>query len=398
MAVVPEVRIHMIKSYTAFTNEIDDVELAVSEILEQLDLEGKLLGSTVGILSCFAEYIESGVVAALCAKLPFDVVGTTTIANAAPNIIGETMLNLMVMTSDDVVFKAGLTDPILSEDITPFRDSYQKASAGMEGQPKAILSFAPLLFNVGGDFYVESFAEVSGRVPNFGTLAVDHNPDYHQSCVIYNGAAWRDRYGFVLMYGNVNPRYYIGTISEEKIFSEKSVVTASAGYQLQTINGQSVIDYLLSLGFEKNEEGAIPGINSFPLIVDYNDGTKPVVRAMFALTPDGHAVCGGDIPKGATLAIGEFDSKEIRITTEATLKKALGENDTSALLIYSCVGRYFAQGANQTIEMENIKSQLEQAGIPYLFAYSGGEICPVYTKEGGLTTRNHNSTVVILAI
>ena len=48
----------MIKTLTAQTHEIDDVELAVSEILEQLNVGEKLLKNTVGILTCYTEFID----------------------------------------------------------------------------------------------------------------------------------------------------------------------------------------------------------------------------------------------------------------------------------------------------------------------------------------------------
>lgn len=56
----------MIKSFTAFTDEIDDAGQAVAEITQQLEEAGALLKNTFGIISCYAEFVESGVVSALC--------------------------------------------------------------------------------------------------------------------------------------------------------------------------------------------------------------------------------------------------------------------------------------------------------------------------------------------
>ncbi|MDR2738996.1 MAG: hypothetical protein LBB68_04085 [Treponema sp.] len=73
----------MIKVLNACTAEIDDVDLAVSEILEQLDVPGNLRNNSIGIIACYYEFIETGVVAEICKRLPFDVVGCTTLGNAA---------------------------------------------------------------------------------------------------------------------------------------------------------------------------------------------------------------------------------------------------------------------------------------------------------------------------
>lgn len=390
----------MIKAFTAHTNEIDDVEAAVAEILQQLDLDGEnaLLESTVGIVSCYAEYIESGVWKALCEKLPFEVLGTTSIANMADGELGDTMLALMVLTSDELRFATAVSEPILTEGKEPLRAVYGQALEKLPGKPALMLSFAPLLHNFGSDFYVESMSEISGGVPNFGTLAVDHNADYHDSNVLMNGGAWTDRIAILLIYGDIEPVFYVGNISQEKVFPEKCMVSASQGNQLQTVNGKPVVDYLLGLGLAKNEEGDIAGINSFPLIVDYNDGTTPVARVMFALTPEGHAVCGGNIPVGATLSIGSFDADEIAATTKRTLQNALDGKKHSVLLMYSCIGRYFAQGFDTTAEFGQLLEPLADAGVAYMGAYSGGEFSPVYGKDGQSVNRNHNNTFVICAL
>jgi hypothetical protein len=390
----------MIKSFTAVTHDIDDEKAAVSDILRQLDLDGEntLLAHSVGILSCYSEFLDSGAAAAICDGLPFDVVGATTIAGGASGEMGDTVLALLVLTSDDVQFAVSLSEPVPDENEATLRACYETAAAKLPGKPAVMLSFVPLLTSMGGDYYVERMSAISGNVPNFGTLAVDHNADYHDSQVVLNGQAWRDRLGILLLYGPVDPVFFIGAISEDKLFPDKVAVTSSKGNQLESVNGASVSEYLDSLGLERDEDGNIPGINSFPIIVDFNDGTDPVARVMFALTPEGYAVCGGNIPVGSTLSVGSFDPDEIIETTRRTLKEALASGKRGAILMYSCVGRFFAQGYDQTAELEQVRQLMTTSDTRYLAAYSGGEICPVYGKAGNLVNRNHNNTFVILAM
>jgi small ligand-binding sensory domain FIST len=247
---------------------------------------------------------------------------------------------------------------------------------------------------------VSAFTDITGGVPNFGMISVDHNTDYHESRVICNGEAFADRYAFILVSGETEPRFFMGSISAEKIFQEKGVVTGSAGNQLQTVNGRPVVDYLQTIGLDKKDDGTIIGINSFPLIVDYNDGTTPVVRAVFAQTPEGYAVCGGNIPVGATLSVGAIDAGEVISTTTDAVTAALASGKIGCLLLFSCVGRYFSLGYNPMSEIEKIRRLVDETGIPYHLAYCGGEICPVYTKdrEKSTTNRNHNDTIVICVI
>lgn len=386
----------MIKTITAYTAEVDDVEAAVEEIQGQLG-EGALLKNSVGIISCYADFVESGVVAALARELPFEIVGATTLASTVRGTEEEILLSLMVLTSEDVRFAAGLSGPITdAEHLGDLEGAYRLAADKLSGKPALILSYAPLLMNVGGDEFVRAMDAASGGVPNFGTLAVDHNEDYHEAYVIAGAEAYRDRYAFILIDGDVRPRFFVASISNEKVFAEKGVVTASKGNQLQTVNNMPVGDYLAGLGLQKNADGSITGINSFPFVMDLNDGAMPIVRVMFALTPEGYAVCGGEVPVGAILTVGSIDAQEVVTTTRERLAEAINGEGLNGMLIYSCVGRYFSLGYHPTDEMDAVREILKDTDIPYHFAYSGCELCPVEIEGRGETrNRSHNDTCVI---
>jgi hypothetical protein len=261
-----------------------------------------------------------------------------------------------------------------------------------------MLSFAPLLMNVAADFFVEAWSEITGNIPNFGTLTVDHNTDYHDAVTILGKEAHRDRYVFVLLYGDIKPTFMIGGITEERVVREKAVVTASQGNQLQGVNGVSVADYLTGLGMTRDADGNIQGINSFPFVLDYNDGSPPVIRVMFAITPEGYAVCGGKMPVGSALTVGTINADHVVKVTEEVLKNALligGNNgNTSGMLIFSCVGRYFAQGYDTHREMEKALEILK-GQIPFHLCYSGTELCPTYGINRSIKNRSHNDTIVI---
>jgi hypothetical protein len=391
------IEITMISSICFKTTEADDVDVAVAEIAGQL-AEKKLFRHSVGIVSCFADFISSGVVSALAERLPFPIVGTTTLAAAASGFQGEIVLILTVFTSDEIEFIVGVTGTIMEEDEAPLKAAWEEATAGKLGKPSLMLSFAPLLANASADFYVDTWSRITGNIPNFGTLTVDHNKDYHEAQTIMGKEAFRDRYVFVLFYGSLKPEFFVGGLSEEKAFREKGVVTSSHGNLLKEVNGVPVADYLASLGLEKDESGVLKGINSFPFILDYNDGTPPVIRVMFAITPDGSAACGGKIPKGTTLSVGIMNIEEVLTTTSNLLHQAKekAREGKKSLLIFSCVGRYFAQKYNTTAEMD--KAQEILGDVPFHFCYSGTELCPMLGKDEKIANRSHNDTIIICVL
>ncbi|MDR0852679.1 MAG: FIST C-terminal domain-containing protein [Clostridiales Family XIII bacterium] len=386
----------MIKTLTAFTDEVDDIEYAIDQIKEQIDFDQDLYNNSVGLVSCLPAYVESGVLKAVCDLVPFDVIGITTIGTTVPGIEDLTPLTLTVLTSDDVTFQTAWTEPIITEDADIIKDSFDKTASGNSEQPKLIIANAPLLLSVGGDFFNNAINEAGGGVPCFGALAVDDKTDYHTSQVIYNGDAASNRLAYIFVYGNVTPHFHLATISHEKISKDKGVVTKSKGVQLIDVNDKPVSEFLIGQGLKFNSDGIFEGINSFPYIVDFNDGAAPVMRVMFAVTQDGYAVCGGSIPEGATLSVGYFDRDEIIKSTDDAVKRIDLDSDSHGVLIYSCIGRYFNMDYGPDEEAEKVRLSMESRNIPFQFTYGGGELCPIPTTDGSgkLVNRYHNCTLV----
>jgi hypothetical protein len=388
----------MIKAFSAFTSEVDDVDVALAEILGQLSLEDQLLSNSIGLVSCIPEFVESGVVRALQDAVPFDLIGQTTIAAASPGSDSLEILNILVITSDELMFASGQTAPVISEDVSLIADAYHAATDAHAEKPALILAYVPLRFNVGGDFIVTAFDAASDCVPLFGSFAADNTIDYRKCNVLYRGEASSDRLAFVAIYGAIEPQFHVATISHDSIFEEKGVVTSSDGNQLRTVNNMTAVEFLKSKGLVAVANGAIEGINSFPYIVDYNDGTPPVIRVIFATTPEGDVICLGDIPVGSTLAVGHFDEEEIRVTTRRSLASLKNTREQHVGIIFSCIGRYFTMMLGPTGETDAIHEYIDPSGVPYIFAYSGGEICPMTNimDESSLTNRFHNSTFIVL--
>ena len=165
----------MIRALTACTENIDDPEAAAAEIKTQLAKGEGLLKNSVGIIACHYEFVLSGTVKALCEGLPFEVAGTISSAqgvyDAAGKAQGTLFLTLLVLTSNDVSFKTGITDSLKSEPGKQIEECYRSLSAGR--RPSLIFAFAPFMVENSGDEYVNVLSRVSEWVPCFGTLAVD---------------------------------------------------------------------------------------------------------------------------------------------------------------------------------------------------------------------------------
>ncbi len=386
----------MVKVLTAHTLEIDDVGVAVEEVLAELDMPNTLRKNSAGVLTCYSEFIDSGVVGALCAALPFPVIGATTLGNAVEKGRGLMMLSLTVLTSDDVSFSAAYSDTLSGEQERPLRSMYETAKAGLPGDAALMISCLPLLFHIGGDETIALLDDICQGVPNFGMTAVDHTPDYRTAQTLMNGEASKDRMAILLLSGAVQPKFFIAQLNEERIAGQQpALITKSSRNLLMEVNGMPVIRHMESLGL--SEGGKLDNVNAVPYLVDFGDGTPPLVRAIFAFTPEGYAVCGGVMPENATLSVGSIDHQDIMRTTERAMKKVLGSATEGGALMFSCIARFQALGVDSDAEMALI-SRLLPEGMPYQFSYAGGEICPVYGQDGVARSRYHNDTLVVLTL
>ena len=382
------------KMLNAWTLEPDDPKIALEEILEQLDLENNLQTHAAGFITCSYDYIESGIVKALCDALPFDVVGETTLGNAINDESRPMLLCLSVLTADDCRFSCALTPP-LGKDLSITIDrEYTRAASELDSPPNLILAFLPMLSNIGGELMLSALDKATGGVPVFGSVACDFDTaGYTNTFLIHNGECFRDRMPLMLISGNIQPRFVVMATSEQNQFKQQAIITSSEGTVLKSVNGMSASDYFTSIGLVQGR--GIEGISSLPFIVDYNDGSQAVALAVLSMNKDdGSALCGGIMPEGGTISLGRMDVEDILRTAEQTLRTLLAEK-ANGVIIFPCLGRNMVLGADPLAEIKVVQQMIGDS-VPWHLAYSGGEACPVYAKNGTVN-RFHNFTFIACA-
>jgi hypothetical protein len=379
----------MIKSYTAYTIEVDDVEAAVSELMDQLDPENNCLGSTVAIVTCYHEFATNGIIAELYRRLRFPIIGATTITLATKHNVGMLGCAILMITSDDVTFTAACSTSLAHELETPLTQMYQDALTGHEEVPKLILSAAPLM-NYAGESYVDVLSRVSDGIPHFGTLAVDDSQDFEQSFVMFNDKAEKDIYCIIVASGNIEPRFIYTSFSPECILPQTATVTKSEGNLVKEVNGQPLASYLETLGLASN--GKVSSmLHSVPFVFDFTDEGVPISRVLH-WHDDGYGICGGLMPEGTKFSVAAWDKSDVLATTTRMLESLVSGQCINALLLYSCAARTWVSGVDISLEADKVNEIIADK-IPYLFAYTGGEICPVNNK----TNSFHNNMLIACA-
>ena len=391
----------MIRFLTAHTSETDDVEAAVSDILSQLDLS-RLLKYSAGIMYYYADFAKTGVTKRLCESFPFPVIGSTTSSSAVPGSKGDITLSVNVFTSDTVAFTAGVCDPVSDEPFMPMEKLYnelldKKPLLAVE-KPVMFFVIAPQFRNTTGDDYLATLTGFSGGVPVFGSVGSIHTAESHDIKTFYNGVEYESSMAVLAFWGDIKPKFFISDIPDEKIINKRAIITDSYRNRIKKVNGIPVMEYFESVGIAK--DGKLEGIDSFPLILYLPDGSR-LVRTIYGVD-HGEVLCSGVVPShypfGISFCDRDFVMESAR-KTAAECKKWLESKESiqpQAAMVVSCVARRWTLGTDVFAEINEVDAGLNN--LPYHFAYSRGEFCPVYVQENKTVNYFFNYTMGICII
>jgi hypothetical protein len=393
----------MMQVYTASTIEIDDSEAAVSSIRAQLAQQGEIGANALGLIVCHYEFVLSGVVDALRETLPFPIAGYTSSTMAASPIPkgklqsdaeGDLCLTLMVLWGDGVSFETATTEPVaLDKDIAPI---CAPIFAGRE-KPALVFAFGPNVVMVAGDLLVEAVTVQTGGAPVFGGFAVDDSPTFMDNCfVITPDGDFRDRVGFVLLYGDIEPTFYSASISEKRIFDRWFMVTEANGNEVISINDRSPLDFLEVIGITK--EMAREAVLTNLVIAVQEEGETYFPRQIVGYSDNDTLLLGGTVEKGTRFRVGGFDKSDMLEAAQVAAKNAFAHSHEKAFaLVLSCASRFVLLGSESLDEVHMLRQAIP--GMPFLMGYAGGEICPHMQRDGSIHhNRFQNGAFVLCAI
>lgn len=377
----------MLKMYTAHTQEADDIESAVDELKSQIDTS-KLFKNTIGILTFHFDYAESGILERISREFPFDLVGMTTIAGAETSgYYGTYSLFLTVLTSDDVEFSAAMSVPLDAENYKEaIAQAYTKAAEKLSQPAKFVMTYAPYLpYKSGADITV-ALDEAVGGLPCWGGLSSGVGMVYEECRTLYKEKIEQYALALIAFAGNIDPAFIVTSIPERNMRDSGGIVTESDGCVLKKINDMPLLEYLDQLGIAITNENC----TTLPFMVHYEGSKEPVAIGIYRLYDDGGALFGTQVPVGTRLVLSQIDREGVLETTQASLEKIWATGKKDGLFMFPCISRYIMLAPESEEELALISRFLQDKGLPYLLAYSGGEICPIRDDHGKLINRFHN--------
>lgn len=376
----------MITMYTARTAEIDEIDVAVDEIKSQIDFSA-LKKNSGALIFCHIDFIDSGVVAALCRELPFNTIGMTSLASVDEHGYGLFDLTLTVLTSDEVSFEAGMTGNINHDNYVSEIDRLYGLMRGrVADDPAMIFTFTPHIRDVSGDEVLRAMDVSCHGIPLWGSITNSFDFVYETVQTICNGEALPAGVAMMFVNGPVEPVFVVSSLPERNITNNRAMITKSDNAVLREVNDLPILDYLANIGLVITKEN----ITATPLMVYFDGAAEPVALGFYTLFEDGSVLAGGAIPAGTSFAVGSIDAEGIFESAEDGLRQILAHKHRQATLLLPCVTRYIMLAPNQERELRLIKETLSNGAEPFAMGYSGGEICPMRGPDGRYRNRFHN--------
>jgi hypothetical protein len=244
-----------------------------------------------------------------------------------------------------------------------------------------MIAFAPELSSLDGDLVLRALDEASGGVPLVGSIALDVTTKNRNAQTVLNGMYWGDRLALLLIQGPLRPAFFRQELRKVAVSREEALVTATEGNAILRINHMPAVVYLEKVGFVRN--GEYDTLFAIPFFLQPPDGAD-FASACRAIGPEGALYCLSPVPQGSRLRFGTVAESFVLDSANemaAAVRRAAAAGDFSLLLLLSCFTRNVALG-DPLEEMALLRRELAGIGLPFVFAYAGGEFCPRVLQEG----------------
>ena len=398
------------RSATAISYELDNIEAAAKELVNQI--KGKLTFGkhTAAILQGQPDMELGELSAAISRELGCHVIGGTTAAGAVLTNEGlhELAVVLHVMSADDCLFAAAISGSMETEPQKEIKDIYQRAYRSLKEQdpsaePQLVICVAPIVQSLSSDCVLDELSRVSGGLPIFGYIAAD-DFEFCKQQIFLDGEAGSGRLAVLLISGNVRPIFQVENLSGRRMF-EKCLVTKARDNIIYEIDDKPAYEYIKNFPFIDDQTKALWNHQFFVEMrnAENNDGIA-VSRALNTYSKEtGEITCFADVPQDSYIGLLYCDGNDVAISSENALKNfadkldaAGGGYEYSTVFIVSCSLRNMFLADQKSTEGDLVKKLLPP-NLTVSGLYAFGEIAPTSVRDNKATNRFHNATFVLCA-
>ena len=395
-------------SITAYTEEIDDLAQAASEIFEQVK-DFVLRKNSIGIIFAEEETNYAELYEILKQKWDFPIVGCTAMAMLQGRDFRNVGISFMIISADDCYFAAAITDDFSVDNFREkLEETYRKAEAALPEKPKFILTIGEMVredTDVDADSILSELNRLSGNLPVYGALASD-SFSMGGYRIFFNEEIRQRGQLIVLVAGNTEPRFYhINSISNKAASSFQ--VTESKGNIVYRLGQETFVDVLRQQGMSVDKKMVLGDyiLSPFVVSVEYPGGDQVEYARTLAYLDHEHGSAGflGSVPDNAVMSVAIISRADVQTSVAKGFDQVFEDLRNSngrykTILCSTCCARFIALGSDTAAEAQAYKNGLPD-DVSLIGIYSYGEYCPIKgSKTGNIYNSFHNFTFSILMI
>ena len=398
------------KSATAISYELDDIESAAKELTAQIRDKLALSGSSVAILHGQPDMEIGELSGAVGRELGCHVIGGTTAAGATLTNEGyhELAVVLHVLNDDDCLFSTAISGSLVSDPEKEITDTYEKAYSNLKAQdsyaePKMVICITALVQSIAADNQLDKVSQMGGGIPVFGYIAAD-DFEFCKQQVYLDGESGGDRMAILLISGNVRPVFQTANLAGKQSL-EKRLVTKAHDNIICEVDGKPAYEYIKDFPFINDETTVLFNYQFFVEMQNdiYNDGI-PVSRALNTFDKEtGEVTCFANVPENSYIGLLYCTGDDVATTSETGIKEFLekveaadGDYEYSTVIIATCSLRNMFLADMRETEGDLIKALFpEKLTVSGLYAF--GEIAPTSVRDDKAVNRFHNATFTVCA-
>jgi len=161
------------------------------------------------------DFVDSGLVAALCDAFIFPFIGMTSMACADECGYGLFDLTLTVLTSDEVSLEVGMTNSITHNNYEPEVNAlFTAIRSRVDSDPSLIISFIPFIREVSGYEVVAAMDKSCGGIPIWGSITNNVDFSYETVQIVCNGENLRSGIAMMFNNGSIQPSFVVSSLPE----------------------------------------------------------------------------------------------------------------------------------------------------------------------------------------
>ncbi|MDR0826495.1 MAG: FIST C-terminal domain-containing protein [Desulfovibrio sp.] len=386
------------------TDNFDSAEEMARDLMRDLPLQE--LEGAFAFLICLPETPYEELAGILGRKLPFSVVGGTTIAIPSAAEDDDISATLTVFSKQGVKHTISVSEPLKPEESRRQMTLLYEDCLTRHGEtPKLLIPIMPTIPSMMQGYYMPDLFELAKDTPFTGGN-ISEAINSGDGAVLAEGQAYKDRMVLVAISGDIQPVFSAGC--DLTVLTDYAPVVTEIDFNvIKKVDDLSFFDFLRRLNFDPYDPKILSGYPLCALVQGPHQSDDGVaeVRAVLGLDFETKsAIFSSIIPVGAKIRLGYLTVDDVQTSTQKCMKRlveklkasqALGH--TYSLLFYvTCMGRYYTQINRNNPEGHYLTENLPE-GLSLCGYYGHGEVSPMRDLNGQAFNRTHADSIVMCA-